>query len=314
MKRYSIVPAFVERFPPQLEEGVLYISEPFSQAAHLCCCGCGTKIITSLKSAKWTLTKSGDRVSLWPSIGNSNASCKSHYVISDNEIEWCKAMTPALTIRARARDQADAVRTYVVRKNLYRRPRDGRRKSVAGFDAPCSSRGLSGWPHHLAWCGRTMLCRLGCGLPAMRQQLVERAVEVGRQAFQYDTQVRQGSCPSKQVNPVSNLDHGKGGRESRPCSPTPMAQAYQPRSIRFEPCRARYGRKPRAKQPRSSTVCGTRWAAKMSCFGLVRGRPARPPILEERFYLHPQGPASGMLECRLRIPICPHRFTRLDTY
>lgn len=112
MKRYSIVPVYVERFPPQLEEGVLYISEPFSQAAHLCCCGCGTKIITSLKPAKWTLTKSGDRVSLWPSIGNSNAPCKSHYVISDNEVVWHKAMTPALTNRARTRDQADAVRSY----------------------------------------------------------------------------------------------------------------------------------------------------------------------------------------------------------
>lgn len=112
MKRHSIIPAFVERFPPRLEEGVLYISEPFSQAAHLCCCGCGTKIITSLKPAKWTLTRSGDRVSLWPSIGNSNAPCKSHYVISDNEVDWCKAMTPALTKRARVRDQADALRVY----------------------------------------------------------------------------------------------------------------------------------------------------------------------------------------------------------
>lgn len=112
MKRDVIVPEYVERFPPQLEQGVLYISESFSQAAHLCCCGCGTKIVTSLKPAKWKLTKSQGRISLWPSIGNSNAPCKSHYVITDNRVEWAGVMTRKLTERARARDQLDALRVY----------------------------------------------------------------------------------------------------------------------------------------------------------------------------------------------------------
>lgn len=112
MKRYAIVPEYVERFPPQLEEGVLYISEPFSMAAHLCCCGCGTKIVTSLKPAKWSLTKEGDRASLWPSIGNSNAPCKSHYVITNNCVEWAGVMTPELTAMARARDRADVRAEY----------------------------------------------------------------------------------------------------------------------------------------------------------------------------------------------------------
>jgi hypothetical protein len=113
MRRNSIVPKYVERFPPSLEEGVLYISEPFSQAAHLCCCGCKTKIVTSLKPAKWTLTKNPDgSVSLWPSIGNSNGACKSHYVIEENRVDWYREMTPALTDRARKRDEADLQRAY----------------------------------------------------------------------------------------------------------------------------------------------------------------------------------------------------------
>jgi hypothetical protein len=113
MRRKSIVPQYVERFPPSLDEGVLYISETFSQAAHLCCCGCRTKIVTSLKPAKWSLTKNRHgSVSLWPSIGNSNAPCKSHYVIAENRIEWERAMTPDLTNLARTRDQADLERTY----------------------------------------------------------------------------------------------------------------------------------------------------------------------------------------------------------
>jgi hypothetical protein len=113
MRLEKIVPQYVERFPANLEEGVLYISETFSQAAHLCCCGCKSKIVTSLKPAKWRLTKHpGGSVSLCPSIGNSNGACKSHYVIERNQIDWYRAMTPALTELARRRDQADLQRAY----------------------------------------------------------------------------------------------------------------------------------------------------------------------------------------------------------
>jgi hypothetical protein len=112
LKHYAIVPEYVERFPSHLEEGVFYIAEPFSTAAHLCCCGCGTKIVTPLKPAKWSLTKQGGYISLWPSIGNSNAPCRSHYVIRKNRVEWEGVMTPELTARARARDRADLQAAY----------------------------------------------------------------------------------------------------------------------------------------------------------------------------------------------------------
>jgi hypothetical protein len=42
----SIFPEFIETFPTQLQAGVLYVSAPYSTAAHLCCCGCREEVIT----------------------------------------------------------------------------------------------------------------------------------------------------------------------------------------------------------------------------------------------------------------------------
>ncbi len=95
MRRTRIKPRYVELMPPSLEEGVLYISKKFSTAAHKCCCGCGTKIVTPLKPTDWVLTESRAGVSLDPSIGNWNHPCQSHYVIRRNRVVWAGRMTKA---------------------------------------------------------------------------------------------------------------------------------------------------------------------------------------------------------------------------
>ncbi|PZV33546.1 DUF6527 family protein [Mesorhizobium kowhaii] len=47
-------PRFVDYIPDDVEAGVLYVSQRFSTAAHLCCCGCGREVVTPLNPAKWS--------------------------------------------------------------------------------------------------------------------------------------------------------------------------------------------------------------------------------------------------------------------
>lgn len=102
----SLRPAYVEFIPKQLEDGVLYISQRFQTASHLCCCGCKTKIVTPFRNAEYTLTSKGDRVSLSPSIGNWDHPCQSHYWIENNEVVWAAPISRAAIIAGRAHDDA----------------------------------------------------------------------------------------------------------------------------------------------------------------------------------------------------------------
>lgn len=84
----SVEHQYVEYIPERLEPGILYISERFRTASHLCCCGCGLKVVTPLNPAKWNLTDHGSNVSLSPSIGNWGYPCRSHYLIVRNQVRW----------------------------------------------------------------------------------------------------------------------------------------------------------------------------------------------------------------------------------
>lgn len=106
MKAAFIRPMQVEFIPKLLEHGVLYISKRFRTASHLCCCGCGTKIVTPLRETEYQLLERGDRVTLHPSIGNWNHPCQSHYLIQDNRVVWAATMTRAEIRRGRAQDEA----------------------------------------------------------------------------------------------------------------------------------------------------------------------------------------------------------------
>lgn len=81
--------------PKVFELGVLYASEEFGTAAHLCACGCGVKIRTPLGPTEWRLDETGAGPSLSPSVGNWQQPCRSHYWIWQGEIEWCGDMTEA---------------------------------------------------------------------------------------------------------------------------------------------------------------------------------------------------------------------------
>lgn len=78
----------VEFMPKVLEPNVLYVSEKYRTAAHLCACGCGDKIRTPLGPTEWSVSDGRRGPSLWPSVGSWQRPCRSHYVIRDGEIHW----------------------------------------------------------------------------------------------------------------------------------------------------------------------------------------------------------------------------------
>jgi hypothetical protein len=107
-ERSTLHAEFVEFIPEKLDEGQLYVSRRYRTASHLCCCGCGTEVVTPLNPAKWHLTEHADgSVSLMPSIGNWSLPCKSHYFVSRNCIQWAGAFTSEQIAAVKLRDRHD---------------------------------------------------------------------------------------------------------------------------------------------------------------------------------------------------------------
>jgi len=84
----------VHYMPKELKPGVLYVSEEFGAAAHLCACGCGSKIRTPLGPTEWNLEETDSGPTLRPSIGNWQQACQSHYWIYRGDILWSDKWTP----------------------------------------------------------------------------------------------------------------------------------------------------------------------------------------------------------------------------
>jgi hypothetical protein len=84
---------FVRVIPEEIESGVIYVSVEYCTAIHKCCCGCGNEVVTPLSRKGWKLTFDGESISLYPSIGNWNLACKSHYWITDNQVRWAEKWT-----------------------------------------------------------------------------------------------------------------------------------------------------------------------------------------------------------------------------
>lgn len=105
----------VHFMPKELKPGILYVSEEFETAAHLCACGCGAKIRTPLGPTEWSVedTKSGP--SLWPSIGNWQQACQSHYVIYQGKVIWADKWTPQQILAGRRAEESRR-RAYYDRK------------------------------------------------------------------------------------------------------------------------------------------------------------------------------------------------------
>lgn len=78
----------VRFMPMDLLPGILYVSEEYKVAGHLCPCGCGNKVITPLGPTEWSFTLEDDEPTLDPSIGSWQLPCRSHYWIRAARIEW----------------------------------------------------------------------------------------------------------------------------------------------------------------------------------------------------------------------------------
>jgi len=96
---------FVELIPEVLEEGVLYVSLAYGTASHRCCCGCSREVVTPLTPTDWKLIFDGESVSLYPSIGNWNFPCRSHYWIRNNCVEWAEDWSDGRISAAAEKDQ-----------------------------------------------------------------------------------------------------------------------------------------------------------------------------------------------------------------
>jgi len=102
--------------PDELRPSVLYVSKEFETAHHLCACGCGAKIRTPLGPTEWTLDETPRGPTLWPSIGNWQQACQSHYWIRKGEIVWAEKWTPQQIARGR---QAEELRRATYYEKLY---------------------------------------------------------------------------------------------------------------------------------------------------------------------------------------------------
>jgi hypothetical protein len=101
------------RFMPKvLEPGVLYYAEEYGAAAHLCACGCGTKVRTPVGATEWQIFESPKGVSLCPSVGNWQHPCQSHYWITNGEVKWSGQWTDEEVEAGRAREVARRMAYY----------------------------------------------------------------------------------------------------------------------------------------------------------------------------------------------------------
>ena len=96
---------FVDEMPEILEDGILYVSYECCVALHKCACGCGEEVSTPLVRTEYRLTMEGNAASIWPSIGNHDFACKSHYVIRRGKVLWAREMTRAAIEAGRERDR-----------------------------------------------------------------------------------------------------------------------------------------------------------------------------------------------------------------
>src|SRR4030095_16641988 len=99
----------VQYIPKDLESGILYVSEEFGAAVHLCACGCGRKVSTPLRPPRWVLEDTACGPSLRPSVGNWEFPCRSHYWIRGGEIVWSAEWPPEQVAAGRRREEARMV-------------------------------------------------------------------------------------------------------------------------------------------------------------------------------------------------------------
>ena len=125
---------FVARIPRTLEQGVLYISMEYTTAAHSCACGCGEEVMTPFSPTDWKMTFDGETVSLWPSVGNWQLPCRSHYVIDNGQIIRAGTWTQRQIAAEQARDKAAKARYYGTIEHAATAPSSTPSSPVYGTD------------------------------------------------------------------------------------------------------------------------------------------------------------------------------------
>jgi hypothetical protein len=95
----------VQYMPNELSPGILYVSERYAVAGHLCACGCGNKVVVPLGPTEWSFTERQGLPSLWPSIGNWQLPCRSHYVIAQGRVDWAGAWSDEQILSGRRAEE-----------------------------------------------------------------------------------------------------------------------------------------------------------------------------------------------------------------
>lgn len=153
LKHTRLEPRFVKGVPRQLEPGVLYVSMEYGTVVHACCCGCGEEVVTPLAPTEWELTYDGEAISLWPSVGNWNLKCRSHYVIRKNRVMQGESWSKDRVSAAQTREEF-ARRQYYAQHDSPQAPASSvpeRRLAPlppAAHQAP-ATKGFFAWLHRL---------------------------------------------------------------------------------------------------------------------------------------------------------------------
>lgn len=95
----------VRYMPKDLRPGVLFVSDEFGIALHLCACGCGSRIRTALGPTEFSVTETPEGPTVHPSIGNWQQVCQSHYWIERGSVIWAEKWGPKQIAAGRAREE-----------------------------------------------------------------------------------------------------------------------------------------------------------------------------------------------------------------
>lgn len=118
----ELTPRFVEFIPKNLECGELYISMGYATTSHLCCCGCGEKVVLPLHPTDWRLCYDGESITIRPSVGNWGFPCRSHYLITANRVVWANEWSDEQIAEGR---RVDAVHKAAWDKQSPKAPSNG---------------------------------------------------------------------------------------------------------------------------------------------------------------------------------------------
>jgi hypothetical protein len=121
-RRTHVRHQFVDVVPDALVEGVVYICIPYTTAVHLRLCGCGEEVVTPVRPTGCSVTFNGADISLYPSIGNWDFVCRSHYWITRNQVRWDRRWTSTQIAATRRREALDRAHYFAAADPAHMTP------------------------------------------------------------------------------------------------------------------------------------------------------------------------------------------------